>query len=202
MEWVYSLLIFHQGGPLPADLPTTFVVKMPPTEFGARLFGRLGCFENEYYFYKEKVGDRANFQTPECYFHSYNMVTGELTLFLEDLGHLKSLPPHVGLSKTQNKALLTACAQLHGHYWGVDVLSATSDPNLSRFMSQADKALLGMLGDFIVKGASKMAGTLAKELDVHISEGYQGLLVDFFEPNVGVIAETGFFALDRPFTIM
>lgn len=190
-------------GNVPADLPTNFVIKLSPDEFGTRMFGRWMLFANETTFYSEKIGDRAGFRTAECFFADYSRVTGEVTLFLEDLSHLTSVGYEVGWTVPQAKAMISSAAKLHAHYWEFDPSKTSLDgPDLSRLIAMHNPPVVKVFNQLVNTNAPLMAPLLKDELGVEISDKYVSLLNDDIVPNLDVIRETGFFVLDRKLTVV
>jgi hypothetical protein len=96
--------------------PRTMVVKLCPTDFGARTLGRLCFFESEVRAYERDLFGIAGLQTPRCYHARFDRVSGESVLFLEDMAPLGTRPQLEGYTLAESKATLAEISKLHATF--------------------------------------------------------------------------------------
>lgn len=138
--------------------PSTFIAKLTPPEFGARLFGRLFCFETEVEMYKKKVLMEATISTPDCYFAEYDRLSGDVAIFLEDMTPRATVDQLTGWTEHECKGVLVDLARLHARFWG----SCASEPLLSswRFVSFDNPQLCELGKDMYQKNAETVIPTV------------------------------------------
>lgn len=185
--------------PSTSTVPETFIVKLSPSDFGGRLYGRLCLFQNEVNFYKHNVGPKGGLRVPDCLFANYDPLSGEATLFLEDLSPLVPVDQNVGWTIDEAKSVLSTAARFHAHYWDADY--ASSDEGLSSLLSGTHRPTLERLEALYLKNVDKFAPAVEKHLDLSVSKTTNSFLVDVVKPNVKAVTDSAFFMCDRPFTL-
>lgn len=187
-------------GELPTALPNSFIVKMSPEEFGGRLTGRLCFFKSEVDFYNKNLGEFGGIRTPDCYFAEYNRMTGEVTLFLEDLTATRLTTVDVGNGWTveQAKEVLSVAAKLHGRYWGMGNMTTT--PDLSETVSIRHRPTLEICAEMYRRNVDAMAPIVKKVLGIEMSDAF----LDFVrgsKPHMDTLTDSCYFTLDQTLTL-
>eukprot|EP00037_Helgoeca_nana_P004234 m.43984 g.43984 ORF g.43984 m.43984 type:complete len:509 (+) comp14878_c0_seq1:67-1593(+) len=187
-------------GELPTALPNSFIVKMSPEEFGGRLTGRLCFFKSEVDFYNKNLGEFGGIRTPDCYFAEYNRMTGEVTLFLEDLTATRLTTVDVGNGWTveQAKDVLSVAAKLHGRYWGMG--NTTTTPDLSETVSIRHRPTLEICAEMYRRNVDAMAPIVKKVLGIEMSDAFLDFVRES-KPHMDTLTDSCYFTLDQTLTL-
>lgn len=118
--------------------PATLIAKIPSLNESSRAASRLThCYELETKFYSE-LCEIVDVRTPRCYYVSYDSVTDDFMLLLEDLAPARQGDQLVGCSPDYALAAVGELTRLHGPLWNSSVLDSKSW--LSRPTSDSTRA--------------------------------------------------------------
>lgn len=105
------------GNPTEADVPESLVVKMVPENEQLRAIGRqLGIYGREAAFYAQ-IGSLAQLQVPRYLGSALEAETGDSTIILEDLSHLRTGNQTAGFTLSEARRTITQYAQMHATWW-------------------------------------------------------------------------------------
>lgn len=99
------------------DIPDSLVVKMVPENEALRAIARqLGIYRREAAFYDE-IGEAAQLQVPRTFGSAVDPETGDSTILLEDLSHLRTGDQTSGFTLSEARRAITQYAQMHAAWW-------------------------------------------------------------------------------------
>jgi hypothetical protein len=99
-------------------LPASVVLKVPTHMEDNRAFATMfGQYAAEHGFYTE-VAPQTQVRVPRCWWAGTDGTGEGVALLLEDIGHLETVDPIVGLSLPRAELAVDQLAQLHSKWWG------------------------------------------------------------------------------------
>lgn len=105
-------------------LPTSVMVKFPPTDESARKDGdQLGAYESEGNFYKHCANKHVG-RAPKHYFSVCDPELGNYVLIIEDLKALRFVSQSEGARIADCREVMLAIAELHAQHWETPELNA------------------------------------------------------------------------------
>lgn len=103
--------------PADSDLPGSLVVKMVPENEQLRAIGRqLGIYGREAAFYAQ-IGSFAQLRVPRYFGSAVDAETGDSTIAMEDLSHLRTGDQIAGFTLSEARRTITQYAQMHATWW-------------------------------------------------------------------------------------
>jgi hypothetical protein len=104
-----------------ATTPATVVAKFPTLDEGARMnvTSPLGFYSNEVNFYTEGA-PRTPIATAQVYDASFDDVTGDFVLLMEDVASRRCVDQTVGCGVADAQIAIDALAGMHAHWWNSD----------------------------------------------------------------------------------
>jgi len=152
-------------GKIDPHLPSSVMVKFPPTDEGPRKDGdQLGAYEAEGNFYKHCADNslsRAVGRAPKHYFSVCEPALGRYLLIMEDLKSLRFVSQTEGAGIADCRQVMLALADLHARHWetseldSMDWLGDISEwgtsymPLILKGQPDFDKNFGHLLGDYI-----------------------------------------------------
>ena len=183
--------------------PSSFIVKLSPLSFGSRVIGRLCFLKTEVEFYTKNLLGRCGIPTPACYFANYDKLSGESVLFLEDLSSAwYSISQDEAWTLPQAKHVISTVAKQHAHYWGAEQRLLSDFPELSEIPSCLDPMTLDVTFDMAMQNIDDYVPKVKEILDVELSDTMKEFMLGLLKPMMRACADTGYFAMGRPLTLV
>ena len=105
------------------ELPSTVVVKLPPTSGFHREAGdAFRVYEREVRFYQE-ISPHSPIRSPRCYFSLLDIESDDFILVLEDVSRYAFGDQVKGLTLDQATAAITTIAPFHAYWWNHPTLN-------------------------------------------------------------------------------
>jgi hypothetical protein len=151
--------------------PRTMIAKLCPTDFGARMLGRLCFFETEVRAYEKDLLGLAGAQTPRCYYAKFDRVSGESVLFLEDLAPLSTRGQVEGYNADEMRRTLAEISKVHATYHG----ATTTHPALQgwNFIQFGEPMIQAIVHDLFEKSVAGVPEKVAVGLGRSVASYYR-----------------------------